>query len=57
MLFIHVNFIYFCVPNIYLVDAPSGKNNDTPIIIFVNLQRLYSQLAFDKPKCGKGRRQ
>jgi hypothetical protein len=44
----------FVLPNIYLVDAQSGKNNDTPIIIFVNLQRLYSQLALTNQSVTKG---
>ncbi|HEX7178102.1 MAG TPA: hypothetical protein VF220_00130, partial [Nitrososphaeraceae archaeon] len=44
----------FVLPNIYLVDAQSAKNNDTPIIIFVNLQRLYSQLALTNQSVAKG---
>lgn len=42
------------LPYIFYTGAQSGKNADIPIIIFVNLQRLYSQLSLTNQSLAKG---
>ena len=41
------------LPNIFYSGAQSGNNDDIPIIIFVNLQRLYSQLSLTNQSLSK----